>query len=168
MRGTRPTVHYGFSLIELVIVISIIGIVSAIAVPRFTDAAAGRRLSAAKRTLIADIEYAKLRARATSKIYVIVFYPSKNKYILAEGTDVRVGTIVFTRDFDDNPYKIGIARTNLGGQEYSVVTPFGELSPGFTVGLTDNDVEITVPFTGIPSIGITPTIDNNAGDVTVK
>ena len=51
-------------MIEMVIVITIIGIVSAIVVPRFADAGAGRRLAAAKRTLTNDTEMAKRLARA--------------------------------------------------------------------------------------------------------
>jgi prepilin-type N-terminal cleavage/methylation domain-containing protein len=146
-----------FSMIELVIVLAIIGIVSVIALPKFAHADSGRRLSAAKNTLIADIDYAKLRARTTGKIHVIKFYPTIEKYIIVEGTTISRNAVILSRDFTLDPYKIDLSRVNLPGDKTSVITVYGQVSPGFDVGLTDDGVEVMTSFDGIASVGITIT-----------
>jgi len=143
-----------FSMIELVIVLAIIGIVSVIALPKFAHADSGRRLSAAKNTLIADIDYAKLRARTTGKIHVIQFYPTIDKYIIVEGTTISRNAVILSRDFTLDPYKIDLSRVNLSGDKTSVITVYGQLSPGFNVGLADDGVELMVTFDGIAAVGV--------------
>ncbi len=137
-----------FSMIEMVIVITIIGIVAAIVAPRFADAGAGRRLAAAKRTLTNDTEMAKRLARAGGITYTLGVYPNQNMYVLVEGTDIKRDAVVFTRDFDDDPYNIDITRTNKGNPAFIVITPYGEFIDSFTVGLSDGDVEVTAAYAG--------------------
>lgn len=161
----------GFSMIELVIVVAITGVIAAIAVPKFADAASGRRLLAAKRTLIQDIEMAQLLSRASSKIHVVKFYVAENKYIIVEGTDIKREAVILTRDFDDDPYNLNISRTNLSGDNVVVISAFGDLSPAFSVGLIDNGTEIPITFGGVADFGVTPTITitlDEAKDADVK
>ena len=155
----------GFSMIEMVIVVAIIGIMATIAIPRFADAGSGRRLSAAKRTLIKDIESAQTRARATSKVHVIKFYPSENRYIIVEGEDIRREAVILVRDFDEDPYTLGIKRTNLGGDEYAVISVYGDIAPGFTIGLLDDGIEIVVEIGGVADFGVTPALTITDGEV---
>jgi len=154
----RHTKNHAFSMIELVVVISITAIIATIAVPKFADASSGRRLSTASKTLNSDIQWTKIRSRATSKTHVIKFYPSENRYIIVQGTEVKREAIVLTRDFDDDPFNLSIKRTNLTGDLVVVVSPFGDLSPAFTVGLFDQGTEITVEFEGVASLGVTPVV----------
>ncbi len=157
----------GFSMLEMVIVVSIIGIMATIAIPRFADAGSGRRLSAAKRTLINDIESAQIRARATSKVHVIKFYPSENRYIIVEGEDIRREAVILVRDFDEDPFALGINRTSLGGDEYAVISVYGDMTPGFTVGLLDGGIEIRVEIGGVAGFGVTPTLTLTDGEAVV-
>ena len=53
----RQKSRAGFALIEFLIVITIIGIVATIAVPRYTSAAAGFELDRASRQLTADLRW---------------------------------------------------------------------------------------------------------------
>lgn len=143
-------------MIELVIVVAITGIIAAIAVPKFADAGSGRRVSAAKRTLIADVEMTQLLARASSKAHVIRFYPDENSYIIVEGTDIKREAIVFSRDFDSDPFSIGINRTSLGTDQFAIISAFGDISPAFTVWLFNDKIETAVFFDGVSDFGIVP------------
>jgi len=145
-------------MIEMMIVVVIIGIVATISIPKFADAGSGRRLSAAKRTLISDIESAQIRARATSTVHVVKFYPNENRYIIVEGEDIRREAVILVRDFDDDPYNLGIKRTNLAGDQYAIISVYGDISPGFTVGLLDDGIEILVEIGGVADFGVTPTV----------
>ncbi len=148
----------GFSMIEMVIVVVIIGIVATITIPKFADAGSGRRLMAAKRTLIKDIQSAQTRALATSMVHVIKFYPSENRYIIVEGEDIKREAIILIRDFDEDPYTLGINRTSLGVNQYAVISAYGDISPGFTVGLIDDSIEISVEVSGVADFGVVPTL----------
>ena len=155
----------GFSIIELLIVMVIIGVVSAIAVPRFADAGSGRRLSAASRTLVADIEHMKLIARSSSNTHIIKFYPEADMYIIVEGTDVQRESVVLVRDFSGSPFAIEIKRTSLGSDQFAVVDPLGNLAPGFTVGLMVNGFEKSFAVDGGSSTAITVSDSLTASEI---
>jgi type II secretion system protein H len=54
--------HKGFTLVEMMIVIAIIGIVSAIAVPNFYSYAAGMKLRSASRNLYSTLQNTRMKA----------------------------------------------------------------------------------------------------------
>ncbi len=157
MDNKGSAIARGFSLVELVLVVAIIGIIAAIALPKFAHADAGRKLMAAKRVLLSDIEMTALRARAKSKVHVIKFYPDENRYIIVEGTVLKRQAVILSRDFDEDPYAMGISRTTLGADQTVVFSVYGDLSPGFMVGLTDGEVEITVSIGGLSTLSIAVT-----------
>ncbi len=164
--GTKGSTHTrGFSLIELVLVVTIIGVIVAIALPKFAHADSGRRLMAAKSTLLSDIEVITLRARASSKMHVIKFYPQESKYIVVEGTVINRDSVILCRDFGDDPYTLRISRTTLGSDQAAVFSVYGDISPGFVVGLEDEEVEITVSIDGIADLGVVITDEITINEV---
>ncbi len=64
--GVPPRASKGFSLIELVLVMTIISVLAAIAVPRYAGALARYRADAAARRVVADLGYARSLAKTTS------------------------------------------------------------------------------------------------------
>jgi len=161
----RSATRRAFSMFELVIVVTIIGIVATIAIPKFADAGSGRRLSAAKKTLLEDIELAKLRARSTSKMHLIKFYPDQNMYILVEGTDINRESVVLKRDFSESPYTVNLVKTSLGKEGTAAITIYGDVSPAFTVGIQNQDTDIEIAIDGIEDVGVTPVVNILADEV---
>ncbi len=155
----------GFSLLELVIVVTIMGIIAAIAVPRFGEASEGRRLQAARNILLDDIQAAKLRARATSKQHVIQFYPDKEMYAIFEGNEIKGGALVLSRTLSEDPFNIEIHRTNLTGDLVAIITPFGDLSPPFRIQLIENSTTLTVNLDGIADTGKSVVVTDSADQV---
>lgn len=142
-----------FSLIEMTLVVVIMGIIVAIAAPRFADAGSGRRLSAAMGVIERDIETIQLRARATGKVHTIAFYPADDMYVAFEGTEIVRNAIVFSRILSSEPLGVDLSRTNIGSEQRIVVSQTGDLEKSFTIGIFDDGIEKTISFTGV---GFTP------------
>lgn len=81
-KAPAPFSPPGFTLIELVIVTMIIGIMSAVAAPRFAESLAIYRVEAAARQLRSDLAESRLRAKATSAAQVIQFDDAVESYVL--------------------------------------------------------------------------------------
>ena len=70
---TSPRSEHGFSLLEVVVVVGLIGVISAIAVPMFGNAIASFRLSGDARSISNAVAVAKMRAASDfsrSRLYV--------------------------------------------------------------------------------------------------
>lgn len=75
-RSASPGLHStaAFTLLELVIVILMIGIITAVAQPRFAGALANYRVDAAANRLAADLGYASSMARVSSRPVIMRFF----------------------------------------------------------------------------------------------
>lgn len=70
----------GFTLMEVIVVICMIAILSAIAIPRFMDALPRYRLKAAARDLYSNMQMARIGAVKTHTPWAVVFVPGSNAY----------------------------------------------------------------------------------------
>lgn len=68
------------TLIELVIVVTIMGILAAIAIPRFAGATARRNLEIATQRLLTDLRHAQQHSLATSTSHYVAFNTATETY----------------------------------------------------------------------------------------
>lgn len=71
-QGTCGTAR-GFTLFELLVVLLIIGLISALVMPRLAASLPGVQLKSAARAVAASLRYARSRAVSESRLYVALF-----------------------------------------------------------------------------------------------
>lgn len=119
----------GFTLVELIVVVVIIGIASLIAVPMLSTAADMQVRSAANR-IAADLDYAKSLAMTHQKAFSVVFSPSAETYDIREtATDAVINdpvrpsqTYVINFKIDSRSSRVDIASSNFDSDMSNAVT----------------------------------------------
>ena len=109
----RRIQQQGFTLAEVIMVLAIIGILAAIAIPNFLSWLPNMRLKAAARDLYSSMQKARAEAIKTNRSHAIVFDTANNRYVLCSspGADdnwstLADNTVVETTDFGN--YKSGV------------------------------------------------------------
>lgn len=111
---------HGFTLIELVLVIVIVAVLGAIALPRFSQAAARQQLDAAADRVIKDLELARVRARAMNGWATVTFDAVQNSYQFND-----VGGEEITVELDEPPYNTEIKAVAFAHTVTAALGPFG-------------------------------------------
>ncbi len=116
----------GFSLIELVMVMVVLGTLAAIAAPRITAAQAGNRLTAAEQRLEHEFAAVGALARAKGAAHTVQIHLVSNELRVFEGTPSNLGAQVSSVDFDAEPYGVTFTSTTIGHPSgYVGVDAFG-------------------------------------------
>lgn len=150
LRGRRA-----FSMMELVTVFAIMGIVAAMAVPRYGDFIAQQRLEAAARRISADLTLAQRQARTTGAQQQVAFSTVTSKYTVGTVKNIDHPGELYVVPLADEPYSAQIVSASLGGDANIVFDGYGAPDSGGSITIRVGKRQKTIDVdagTGRPKI----------------
>ena len=117
--------HPAFTLVEAVFVVTIIGILGAIALPRYAGFVATQQTEAAARRVLSDLTLAQRQARLTSSPQSVVFDVGSGSYQLPLMKDPDRKAATYMVDLAADPYRATIISAAFGGDSTVIFDGFG-------------------------------------------
>ncbi len=142
----------GYSLLELVVTISVLALIAGIALPRMADSLSAYRVDAAAGRLVSDLALAQKHARSTGSSETITFDAAGNRYSFSTVADT--SSAVYSVDVTEYPYNSELSRVLVAN---SAITFDG-------YGFPDASGKIAVSSGGIRRV---VKIDGSTGNATV-
>ena len=113
---TLSKIESGFTLIEMMVVIAVLAIVAAIAIPNFMSLLPGMRLNGAARQVMGDLMAARMNAvKQNNRFRVFFNNPGTNQYQILDDDDndgsADTGEEITTKNIQDNYYDVTFSST---------------------------------------------------------
>jgi prepilin-type N-terminal cleavage/methylation domain-containing protein len=141
----------GFSLVEIVVVMLILGIMAAVAAPKFASALHQYRAEAAATRIKADLGLVRQHAIATSSQQKVQFSVATNGYNMPGLPDLNHAGQAYAVDLAVYPYHAELESTSLGGDSLLQFDRYGKPDGGGTITVRSGEYQRTVtidPETG--------------------
>jgi prepilin-type N-terminal cleavage/methylation domain-containing protein len=147
----RAFVRAGFSIIELVVCLTILAVAAAIAVPRYAASQQRYRVLTAGERVAGDVARACELARAASQTVTVTFTINNPVYSAATGTGKAGG---FACDLSAPPYECWVQGADFGGSPLLQVTGYGVPVAAGTVTVRAEGLAsvVTVGADGVASV----------------
>jgi prepilin-type N-terminal cleavage/methylation domain-containing protein len=133
-----------FTLIELVLVLAIVTVLSAMAVPRYVGAQLRYRADAAAQRIVADLAMARSRANTTSASQAVIFTLASSQYQMPGVTDLKNQGSNYTVYLGAAPYQATLVSVDFGGTSQVTFDGYGVPNCGGTVVIKAGDVQRTI------------------------
>ena len=145
----------GFTLVDLVVTVLIIGILAAVAAPKFADTLHRTRAESAAKRIKVDLGLARQNAISRSSTQTVQFTPATDDYILPGMADLDHSSQPYSVDLTAAPYKAVLVSATLGGDSDVQFDQYGQPDSGGTITVESAAFQKTVtvdPDTGLASI----------------
>ena len=115
----------GFTLLEMVIVIAVIGVLAAVALPRYANAIANQHIEAASRRIVLDLALAQRRAKASSSSQSVLFAVDTNSYSLPNVADLDRANSTYAVDLSQPPDEATLHSADFDGSTEMIYDGYG-------------------------------------------
>ncbi len=133
MAQRRSNERSGFTLIELIFVMIIMGMMTTLAVPRYVRFVSNQRLDATARRVQTDLALARRRARFTSASQSVVFDAATGSYVLTAVPDLSDPQRPYTVSLSESPYGARILTASFNSSNTVTFDGYGTLQDAGTV-----------------------------------
>lgn len=134
----------GYSLVELILVVAIIGVLSGLAIPRYGRAASRYRADAAAKRVVADLQQAQQRGLAGSGACVLSFSTSAATLTMTYPTIGGVAGRSVQTKLGLLPYLASIQSVDFGGTSSVTFDGNGRPSAGGTIVIRSGNESRTI------------------------
>ena len=124
-----------FTLMEMIILLAVVAIIAAAAIPMFGSSVSRNRLEAAARRVRIDLDGARDLARRTSQSVRVRYLAGSNAYIYDGVVNVDRPADIYRIDLAREPYCAAIDSVNFGGDGDVIFDGFGTPDSGGTLVL---------------------------------
>lgn len=151
-----PRRGLGFSLVELALVTVIVGIVAAMAVPRYADALSRYQIDAAAQRVVADLAHAREHARASSASTRVWMRTFDNHIQILELPDPEGNRSNYTTELGEEPYSATLTAAQFDGDQILIFDGYGRPDSGGLIILRSGGLVRTI------------TVDATTGEATIQ
>ncbi len=145
-----------FTFAELVVVLLIIGLFTAIAAPRAASSMSNYRAEVAAYRIVADLDYARRNARTTGANQMVSFDQVGRSYLLFGVADLDRSGNTYTVELSEEPYRLRAVKADFGGTTAVIFDGYGLPDSGGTIKISSGSRAMTVTLdadTGKASVG---------------
>ena len=136
----------GFSLLELVLVVALLGVCVAIAVPRYAAATNRYRAQSAAGRISADLDLARRTARSTGTSCTVTFTVASSQYALVGIADFDGRDQDYRVSLSAAPYNARLLSVDFAGRTTVTFNGYGVPDAGGTIRLQVGQTVKTLTF----------------------
>jgi type IV fimbrial biogenesis protein FimT len=142
--GASGAHRRAFTLVELVVVVLLMGILTAVAAPRFNAALSRSRVEAACQRIKTDLAWARQTALTKSATQSVQFFTSPARYTVTGVADLDRQANAYSVALDDATYRSSIQSATLGADAIVQFNRYGQPDSGGTITVRSGSVTRTV------------------------